>query len=331
MITVRTDNAWEALPQYLPKGAPVLFVTGHTFAAKAQQFLHATGGAGAVITKPAGNTLALQAVPQPAFLPQVMVAIGGGSVIDLAKLLLHHMRVRPRFVAVPTTAGSGSEATPFAVAYEDGEKISVASPALLPDWALLDPGLLSGQTAFQRAVSGMDALAQAIESIWSLHATEASRALAGEAIRLLLQHLPAFVEGREEAGRAVLEAAHGAGKAIAMTRTTGPHALSYYLTSRHGIPHGQAVAFFLPLFFLYNASCPALEASVFPALGVRDAEEGFRFMRKFIADLGLPVQWQMKVDTDALLRSVNRERFGNNPLPFDADRLRRLILQYLAA
>lgn len=264
-----------------------------------------------------------------------LLAIGGGSVIDLAKAIIYK-RVQsslsiPFFIAAPTTAGSGSEATHFAVVYQGKKKISLAHPQLLPQVVVLDPELTYSLSAYQTAVSGMDVLAQAVESYWNKNATAGSKDYASHAIHLWLENfLKAVHFPSGEAREKMLLAAHLAGKAINITRTTGPHALSYFLTANHHVPHGQAVALFLPLFFIYNSPgnelCSLLEISGPPAAKemirqvMRDAG-----LKTTMAELGI----NKTTIIDALLDEVNEERFANNPVAFDRDRLKEMIMQYL--
>jgi len=262
---------------------------------------------------------------------KLVIAIGGGRIIDAAKLLLHGADHRPRFIALPTTAGSGSEATPFAVYYKGLEKQSLEHISLLPDLSILDATLLQGLSPRLRAASVADALAQAIESHWNKRASEVSRHFSRRAIDILLPKMTNFVQG-SSAGfdREVLYAAHLSGRAIALTRTTGCHALSYYLTAQHGIPHGEAVALFLPLFFLYNDRAGLQD--LYRQLDVHSADEAFEKLQRLLSGCGLPTSFSaygIKVDVEALLASVNHQRFANNPMPFDAERLRHLIHQRL--
>ena len=190
----------------------------------------------------------------------LILAVGGGSVMDMAKtvkFLAMQKKELPDaenipLVAVPTTAGTGSEATRFAVIYIQGVKHSYADDHLLPDAAVVDARLLEGQSAFQMAVSGADAFAQAVESIWNVNATQESSAYAEKAAVLAWSHLPAAVAGNLEAREKMAEAAWLSGNAINITKTTAPHALSYGFTSLYGLPHGQAVSLFLPFFIAYH-------------------------------------------------------------------------------
>lgn len=138
-------------------------------------------------------------------------------------------------------------------------------------------------------------------------------------------HSP-YREDREK----MLLAAHKAGNAINITRTTGPHALSYFLTANHSVPHGQAVALFLPLFFIYNN--PGNELC--SLLGVSDPFAAKEMIRQAMQDAGLKITLaelgiNKRAIIDVLLDEVNEERFANNPVAFDRGGLKELIIQYL--
>jgi len=200
------------------------------------------------------------------------IAIGGGSALDLGKavtLLASHegnaeeyiqkkIPLHPRkypLIAIPTTIGTGSEATHFATIYLDKIKWSLAHPSLIPDHALIDPSLTLSLSSYQTASTGIDALAQAIESYWSVCSTPDSQNYAREAIRLCLTNLKAAVDDAAnlEAHAALARAANLSGKAINVSFTTACHAISYPITAHFGIPHGHAVALTLPGIAQYNA------------------------------------------------------------------------------
>ncbi|MHA1973752.1 MAG: phosphonoacetaldehyde reductase, partial [Candidatus Hodarchaeales archaeon] len=161
----------------------------------------------------------------------VVIAIGGGSVIDMGKLInifSHNQQIQPEaiikkeksievkgvpLIAVPTTAGSGSEATHFAVVYIEKTKYSVAHDFLQPDVAIIDPQFLESLNPRIRASSGMDALCQAIESYWNINSTAESRKFASQAIRLVKDNILQFQKSKETNDKLAL-AAHLAGKAI---------------------------------------------------------------------------------------------------------------------
>jgi len=266
---------------------------------------------------------------------QAIVAIGGGSVIDIAKYIIYRLAETsspiPFFVVAPTTAGSGSEATHFAVIYQEKKKTSLAHHSLLPELVILDPQLTYSLPAYQRAISGMDVLAQAIESYWNVNATAESKDYASKSI---LKWKDFFIKSMTApdtiTNEGMQEAAYMAGKAINITRTTGPHALSYYLTANHHIPHGQAVAIFLPVFFYYNNP----PGELLQLLEVKNNAEAAAMIREKMKEAGLATTLEeLGIEKEnimeELLNEVNEERFSNNPAKFDREKLQQLITEYL--
>ena len=200
----------------------------------------------------------------------LIIAVGGGSVMDVAKLLKAFWNsedpVRAYLdgneeisakdiplIAIPTTAGSGSEATHFAVVYDGSMKHSVADPELLPTKVILLPSLIKSNPSSIIGSSGMDALCQGIESYWSIYSTEESREYAQKAISLVSENLKHTQNAEsDDVWTNLLLGSFYAGKAINITKTTAPHAISYALTSFFGISHGYAVSLLLPSIFEYN-------------------------------------------------------------------------------
>lgn len=177
----------------------------------------------------------------------LIVSIGGGSAIDTAKAVKFSLLDSSEYgnlvhIAIPTTAGSGSEATQFAVIYRNGTKCSLEHPSLLPQRCILDSSLLYSMTAQQRKVSLLDAFCHSIESLLSHHASAESREHAASALDSLLAYYLPFVNGEASVCDAVFAAANDAGRAINLAKTSFAHAMSYVLTSEHGIKHGQAAA-----------------------------------------------------------------------------------------
>lgn len=201
---------------------------------------------------------------------ELIIAIGGGSTLDMAKLIsvFGHQeekfedlvtgkrRLIPRktaVLAIPTTAGTGAEATQFAVLYIDKTKYSVENPLVKPDFVYLSSQFTQSASPYLIACTGLDAFCQAIESIWSIHSNAESESLAIKAAQIVWQNLhEAFISHNITAREKMQEAAYLAGKAINISKTTAPHALSYAFTSYYHIPHGHAVALSLPFFLNYN-------------------------------------------------------------------------------
>ena len=188
----------------------------------------------------------------------IIIAIGGGSVIDVAKtiklLYFNEFGIRVPLVAIPTTSGSGSESTHFIVYYVNKEKQSKGIPEItLPNYVILDPSLIMSLPKSIMASSGMDALGQAIESYWSINSNNESKKLAEEAIKLLVENLENAINIRDKKYiQKVMWAANLSGKAINITKTTACHAIAYPITSYFGIPHGHAVGLTLGEMLKFN-------------------------------------------------------------------------------
>src|SRR3990167_6975719 len=132
-----------------------------------------------------------------AFGPGLVIAVGGGHVMDIAKAINFYAGKKP-LIAIPTTAGSGSEATRFAVVYKDGRKTSLESPEILPAVAIVDPALAQSVPKKVALASGLDALAQSIESLWSLQASEESKGYAKAALELVWNNIIPAIEERDK-------------------------------------------------------------------------------------------------------------------------------------
>jgi alcohol dehydrogenase class IV len=280
------------------------------------------------------------------FAPDAIVALGGGSAMDVAKIAsfmaepaneafdimgdLHSAPGRRLpLIVVPTTAGTGSEATHFAVMYRDGLKHSVAHASLLPDYALLDPNLILSAPTALAASAAADALCQAIEAYWSKGATLESRQYSLAAAKELWATAERHIHSPTVAtAMAMLRGAHLAGRAINITKTTGAHALSYTLTARFGVPHGQAVAVTLPAWIEFNAQ--AVDNKIWATLDAGTATEAARGFREFLRALGLATRLTELGVTkpehfQALAANVNAERLGNNPRPVSPGDIREII------
>jgi alcohol dehydrogenase class IV len=206
--------------------------------------------------------------------PDAVLGIGGGSAMDVAKAIavladqdgdpvrfLTGAAPSPRrctLILVPTLAGSGSEMTQFATVYVGTRKYSLDHPTARADAALVDPDLMRSVPAAHAVAAAADAIAHAVESLWSVAATPASTTLSRRAVAVLIPAVGAglargsFADPSVVAGLAVGSALAGA--AINVTRTTAAHALSYGLTSRRGLPHGAAVGVHLRWLLDHNRS-----------------------------------------------------------------------------
>lgn len=190
-----------------------------------------------------------------------LISIGGGSAMDTAKCILAFSKINNedylrgireyRFIphiAIPTTAGTGSESTRYATLYRDGKKYSVAGEDEIPQAIVLIPELLKTMPNPVKTATLLDAMCQCIESLWSVNATKESRLYASNGINLILRNTDKYYLNEDEAIEKIQLAANYSGRAINISQTTAAHAMSYVLTSELGIPHGIAVTYcILPL------------------------------------------------------------------------------------
>lgn len=254
----------------------------------------------------------------------MIVAIGGGSVLDMSKLI-RHMAVEKGYSiplhAMPTTAGTGAEATHFAVVYIDGKKQSIAADDVLPDVAVVYPPFTYSNSEYQTACVGFDAVAQAIESFWAKGATEESRTYSVKALGLLWKQLPQLVQNpTEELRDQVAEGAYWAGRAINISTTTAPHAFSYAFTSHYGYPHGHAVALTFPFFMKLNGT-----KELYELMGI-SADKAIEQMEKYISSLELSLKLPASVDVNRALQAVNLQRLANNPVKVTEKNIHELEL-----
>ncbi|SMC99490.1 Alcohol dehydrogenase, class IV [Desulfocicer vacuolatum DSM 3385] len=292
--------------------------------------------------------------------PDMIIAIGGGSAMDMGKLIAT-LSAQPHddfnhiiktcdvtckglpLVAIPTTAGTGSEATHFAVVYVKGKKYSLADPTMLPDYAIVDADLTANTSSYQAAASGMDALCQAVESYWSVNATEKSKLYAAEAIKIILPAIRDAVWKKDKkAQQAMALGANIAGKAINISKTTAPHALSYSITTHYGLPHGHAVALLLGNFFIINdagiktprhgrgsAYIKETLDTLHGLMGCHNAYSCTKKWYQLMEDIGLSADMSKsglvcKEDFELILNNVNMERLGNHPVYFKNSDLLRI-------
>ncbi len=257
-----------------------------------------------------------------------IIAWGGGSVIDFAKAFRHYSKRSTPLIAIPTTAGTGSEATQFAVIYKDGVKQSIDEPSLLPECVILDSQFCENTPRRLKACCAMDAYCQAIESYWARRATEESRGYALKALNLCRECLVQAVNSNDSvANEQMLAASHFAGKAINISRTTAAHALSYKITSAYGIPHGHAVALCMTNLFPMNLRCLDDPSPLLTALGV--ASNGFpEHFRQLLQQIGLETDLlSLGISSaTAIADAVNLQRLANNPCPLSHTDLLRILV-----
>jgi len=241
-----------------------------------------------------------------------VVSVGGGSSIDTAKYISFYLKIPHK--AIPTTAGTGSEATKFAVFIKDGKKISLEDEKLIPEEYELNPKLVVSCPSEVTASSGLDALSQAIESYWSPNATKESKEFSRTSFELTMEYLLlSYKNPKNETFRMkMLEAAHFSGKAINITRTSICHAISYYLTINYGVPHGIACVSTLPIFMkLFN----------FKQIPYKEVEN-------LIKNLNVDIVPILKrIDKDVVEEAFESSRASNIPLKLTEKDICKLLCQ----
>ena len=252
------------------------------------------------------------------FAPDVIIAVGGGSPMDAAKIMwvlyehpeaafedlaMRFMDIRKRvysfpelgkkamLVAVPTTAGTGSEVTPFAVITDErtGGKYPLADYALMPTMAICDPDLMTDIPPKLTANAGYDALSQAVEAVGSLLASDFTNGLAYEAISLLITYLPpAFLRGKEDllAREKVANAATMAGMAFANAFLGVCHSMAHKLGARWHLPHGMANALLLVEVMKFNAEPVPTKMGTFPQYAYPDCLARYAKLARYVGVKG---------------------------------------------
>lgn len=283
-----------------------------------------------------------------------IVAIGGGSTIDVAKCIKLYAQMDPSrnyleqpytdtgipLIAIPTTAGTGSESTRYAVIYFNGKKQSVTHDSIIPDYAILEPELLRTLPLYQKKCTMMDALCQGIESWWSVNSTVESQAYSRMAVEGIMHHWHAYIfDNAAESRQRIMLAANLAGRAICITQTTAPHAFSYKLTSLYGIPHGHAVSLGLPEIWDYmlnhldacidsrgKGSLAKIFEDIAMAMGANSPSEAISVFRQMMNEMQLfqPQSENWKEDVNLLSSSVNPIRLKNNPVELEMDAIKCL-------
>ncbi|MFV0364817.1 MAG: phosphonoacetaldehyde reductase [Suipraeoptans sp.] len=278
----------------------------------------------------------------------MILAVGGGSAIDVAKcikLYLKEIELKEdfwkyspvhndiEFIAVPTTAGTGSEATKYAVIYHNGEKLSISDEKCIPSTVIFDSSTLETLPDFHRKSTMLDALSHAIESFWSINSTTESIALSKQAIETIINYKEEYFINSEEGNNKMLYASNIAGKAINITQTTAGHAMSYKLTSLYTIPHGYAAALCMVNVWEYMVlntnKCIDDRGEEYlihkfqeiaSALGCKSAHEAIIFLKEMLNKMNLPgIEMRNNLELSILQNSVNLTRLKNNPVKLDTN------------
>ena len=281
------------------------------------------------------------------FKPDLILAVGGGAVIDYAKianvvdvrddladLIVNYSypfkKKYTKLAVIPTTAGSGAEVTSNAVIYLNGIKHSFESELLLPDNFFLIPEFLLSAPNKIKASAGFDAIAQALESLVSKKSNNQSVEYAKKSLRISINSYISFLNNPDLKNAAEMSIASNlAGKAISISKTTAPHAVSYPFTSLFQISHGHAVGLFFEDFFKFNFN--NLERSetsfnlkkrfdlIFDLFDVKNIDNfsiKIKNLKKkaLLEDNLLKLNININKESHKIIKGINLLRLGNNPV-----------------
>ena len=282
---------------------------------------------------------------------EAILAVGGGSAIDVAKciklavlakegnaaiippLVSQRLSIdgtKIPFIAIPTTAGTGSESTHNAVMYNEGAKQTVTNDGVLPDYAVLEPSVLKTLPIYQKKCTMMDALCQGIESWWSINSTDESKVYSKKTVELIMANWRKYIfENDDEAAAQIMLAANYGGRAINITATTAAHAFSYKITSLYKLPHGHAVAVCLPEIWTYMTNhlnevvdvrgekyLEKILYDIAKAMGYDKVRVAIVQFQQMMHDMEMadPKSDNRDADIISLTNSVNPVRLKNNPI-----------------
>ena len=278
--------------------------------------------------------------------PDILIAIGGGAVIDYAKIVsvinniknIRNLIIKNNIpekksyplIAIPTTSGSGAEVTPNAVMYINKIKHTVDKKIVRPNKYFLIPRLTFSSSKKIKASSGFDAIAQSIESLISVRSTMQSLVFATNSLKCSLKSYVDFVNRPSNySAEKMLLAANGSGKAIAISKTTAPHAISYPFTAHFGIPHGHAVSLSLDKILLFNyKNLRASKVSfnlknrynlIFKLTKTKNINELVDYIKNLKRLSGLEDNFKklginLQTQKVKILSGVNEGRLSNNPV-----------------
>jgi alcohol dehydrogenase len=284
------------------------------------------------------------------FKPDLILAIGGGAVIDYAKIAnvadtrsdLKELIVNysypfkkkfTKLAVIPTTAGSGAEVTSNAVIYVDRIKHSFESNLLIPDNFFLIPEFIVSAPDKIKASAGFDAIAQALESLVSKKSNDQSIDYATKSLKISINSYLSFLHDSNIKNAAEMSiAANLAGKAINISKTTAPHAVSYPFTSLFNISHGHAVGLFFEKFFKFNydnlnKSDTSFDLkkrfdlifSLVDVTNIDNFNSKLSLIKKKanLEDDLTKLNINLKKSSENIINGINLLRLGNNPVKID--------------
>ena len=273
--------------------------------------------------------------------PQILIALGGGSAMDTAKAMRHFAAADVRFIAIPTTSGSGSEVTDFAILTHGAVKHPLVDGTLQPDVAILAGELVSELPPSLVADGGFDVLSHALESFVATGATPISQALAASAFSVGFAELPASFVGKQQVRGRIHLASCMAGLAFSQSGLGLCHALSHSLGGIFHIPHGRLNAILLPEVISCNAAAAGGEYAKLARLaglggsadtvGVRNLRNGLLRLRKelrlpaTLQEAGVPPQKLWYHSRDIVAAALKDPCLATNPVKVADFQIRRIL------
>jgi len=289
--------------------------------------------------------------------PDLIIAVGGGSVLDYAKIAntltesinlkdelinsTYRLKRYTKLIAIPTTAGSGAEVTSNAVIYIDKIKYSVEGEQLKPDYFFLIPELVLAGSSKIKSSAGFDAIAQAIESLISRRSNEKSKVYAEKSLKLSFNYFLDYLDKPNyENTSAMCLAANLSGEAISISKTTAPHAVSYPFTALYNVSHGHAVSLTLNKFLKFNyknlasANCNFDLNERFKILFNLTKVNNFQAFDQYLIRLRDKAKLEnnfekLGIDINknyaTIISSVNSKRLANNPVDLNLEDLKKII------
>ena len=275
-----------------------------------------------------------------------MIAAGGGSPMDSAKMIrlmatndVSRALSEPmennayKALFIPTTAGTGSEATKTSVFYlNDVDKFSVHNYDFIPDYILFDEKLLRTHPLYQRKATCLDALCHSIESFWSTKATDESRKYAEKSIKLFFENKDGYLSNTDGGNLGMLWASYYGGKAINITGTVAPHAMCYNITMNCNTAHGHSVAVLLSKIYEYmlEKEYPKeLFDSFAKVMGGNVAEDALVIFNKLLDGLELEKPRIDEAELDGFVSKVNISKLSTNPVQLDASDIKEIYKRTL--
>jgi len=262
----------------------------------------------------------------------LIISYGGGTVIDVSKLLSisisfqyfkevfddGKIETATYHLCIPTTFGSGSESTSFAVLYKNKLKYSIQSSFMVPDDIILNYKYTLNLKGKPSYCSILDSFCQSIESLWSINCTDESSKYAMDAIELISPILKKIKDLSNSDRKDLLLSSNLSGKAINITKTTAPHAFSYYLTMYHDICHGEAVSIIFEKFIDINFEYVSIinRKKILKSLNLKNKDEFILFFKSLKRDIGFKMSLNeiKNLNLKKYSESINIQRLKNNPV-----------------